>query len=72
LATALACDPRLHLERDIFRATDGSPIDADISFASKRCDVAAVVSVDPPGRELDREALRRVRMEADRLRRQMS
>jgi ATP-dependent helicase HrpB len=71
--TALACDlAALISERDIFRATGASPIDADVAL---RVDVlrrreASSASI-PAGAELDHDALRRVRVEADRLRRQM-
>ncbi len=51
-------------ERDVFRATAG-PIDADVSLridAMRRESVAL-----PAGAEIDRDALRRAQMEADRL-----
>jgi ATP-dependent helicase HrpB len=69
-ATSLACDiAALVSEREIFRGA-GAPIDADIFF---RLDVLRrdQSSALPPGAELDHETLRRVRLEADRLRRQL-
>jgi ATP-dependent helicase HrpB len=69
-ATAVACDlAALLSERDIVRGV-GAPADADISVrldALRRTEASSL----PAGAELDREALRRVRSEADRLRRQM-
>ena len=71
-ATAVACDlAALISERDVFRGT-GAPIDADIALrldALRRVDRSAPSL--PAGAELDHETLRRVRSEADRLRRQM-
>jgi ATP-dependent helicase HrpB len=72
-ATALACDlAALISERDIFRTIGGSPIDADVSLRVEalRHGERSSASI-PAGAELDHEALRRVRMEADRLRRQV-
>ncbi len=54
-------------ERDVFRAF-GSPIDADVAL---RIDAIRGSPVAPPGAEIDRDALRRVRTEADRLERQL-
>jgi ATP-dependent helicase HrpB len=57
-------------ERDIFRMTSGGPpIDADVSLRIDALRGAAAAV--PSGAELDRDALRRVRAEADRLARQL-
>ena len=69
-ATRLACDVAALLsERDVLRAAAG-PIDADLALRIDllRRDAAAVI---PAGADLDRDALRRVRTEADRLARQL-
>jgi ATP-dependent helicase HrpB len=72
-ATALACDlAALISERDIFRAADAAPIDADVSLRVEALRRGQQSSASiPAGAELDHEALRRVRMEADRLHRQI-
>src|SRR5262249_32857002 len=66
---AIACDiVALLSERDVFRSTSG-PIDADLSLriACVRGDSDAA----PGGAEVDRDALRRVRAESERLGRQI-
>jgi ATP-dependent helicase HrpB len=69
-ATAHACEVAALLsERDLFRGTAG-PLDADLSM---RVDVLRrdAASALPPGAEVDRAALHRVRTEAERLARQL-
>jgi ATP-dependent helicase HrpB len=69
-ATALACEVAALLsERDVFRGTAG-PIDADLALrvdALRRDDGF----VAPAGAQLDRDAIRRARADAERLARQL-
>ncbi|MGH9886445.1 MAG: ATP-dependent helicase C-terminal domain-containing protein, partial [bacterium] len=69
-ATHLAADVAALLsERDILRGA-GAPIDADVSIrldVMRRGPAAAV----PPGADVDRDALRRVRTESERIARQL-
>ena len=78
-ATAVACDlAALLSERDIFRGA-GVPVDADISFRLEVLRSSSLRSEShqddrsslPAGAELDHDMVRRVRSEADRLRRQI-
>jgi ATP-dependent helicase HrpB len=70
-ATRLACDVAALLsERDVLRATAG-PIDADLSLRIdliRRSDAGVAL---PAGAEVDRDGLRRVRTESERLARQL-
>jgi ATP-dependent helicase HrpB len=69
-ATALACEVAALLsERDVFRGTAG-PIDADLALRvdALRRDGGFVA---PAGAQLDREAIRRARADAERLARQL-
>ncbi len=65
---SLACDVAALLsERDVFRGTAG-PIDADIGY---RVHALRGERAVPLGADVDREALRRARTDADRLARQL-
>ncbi|MDB4877738.1 MAG: ATP-dependent helicase HrpB [Gemmatimonadetes bacterium] len=68
-ATALACDlAALLSERDILRGIAG-PIDADVGY--RVLALRAAGDALPLGAEVDRDAMRRARTEADRLARQL-
>ena len=70
-ATALACDiAALLSERDIFRFPAGQP-NVDIGLRLEALRAAGETFPPPPGAEVDRDALRRARAEARRLRLQV-